>query len=568
MKIRNRIVLLAVLPIILLGGVISFLAAAQVSNAVHKETYAGMKSTTLTFLQTIERSQPGEYRIDESGRMWKGKAYNISLLTALADGIKENAGYEVSLYFGDEMKLTSIKDAEGNRVEEAIADSKIADKVINNKEIYNDNNIDINGKRYIGCYIPIYQVDSEEVVGMVFLAEEYSKVSSLILKTQLTVGLFTFVAIILVSLVAGFLGDKIARAIKQFKEYVDQMSNGQLGLRVSNDMLERKDEIGDICRSIQMLDNNLTNIVSSIMDQSSRLLQASEFCNDSAKKALDSSEQIDTAAEEVASATVTQAQGAIDAESSVNVIGSAIEDTNKQIADFTTTTNSISKAAVDARRILSELNISMDEVKKAVSNIQNMTNETHVSVEKISAITEAITSIAAQTNLLSLNASIEAARAGEMGKGFAVVAAEIRQLAEQCDVSAVEIREGLAQLTLNSDVSVEAMENVQNIIGYQANKLKETNMAFDTVEAGISKSMTGINVILSYMDTLQGAKGDAIEEVQNVAFLAQQNAASMEETAASIDEVSTTISSMANEMASLQEVAGTLKEKVSTFRLN
>ena len=93
-------------------------------------------------------------------------------------------------------------------------------------------------------------------------------------------------------------------------------------------------------------------------------------------------------------------------------------------------------------------------------------------------------------------------------------------------------------------------------------------MAFDTVEAGISKSMTGINVILSYMDTLQGAKGDAIEEVQNVAFLAQQNAASMEETAASIDEVSTTISSMANEMASLQEVAGTLKEKVSTFRLH
>lgn len=552
----------------ILGLIALIIASTQLSSSVKKETYSGMRATALSFLETIECSQPGEYHLGDDNRLWKGKAYNVSLSFPIVDGIKESTGYEVTIFFGDERKLTSIMDDEGSRVLDQNADAKIVSSVIEKGKDYYDDNVDLFGKRYICCYIPIYQENSEEIVGMVMLGEEYSKVQSLIRKSQISLLLSSLLLVIVCSVAAYVIGGKIAEAIKKSKGYIDEMSNGKLGIKIDEAMMDRKDEIGEMSRSVKMLDESLTSIVSSIQDQSTRLLEASEFCNDSARKALDSSSQIDTAAEEVASATVTQAQGAIDAENSVNVIGSAIEDTNIQVANFTNTTNKMSEAAVGARKILSELNSSMDDVKEAVSSIKGMTHETHVSVEKITEMTEVITSIASQTNLLSLNASIEAARAGEMGKGFAVVAAEIRQLAEQCNVSAVEIREVLDQLRQNSDVSVEAMDNVQGIIESQALKLAETNMAFDTVEDGISQSLAGINIIIDNINTLQGAKGDAIEEVQNVAFLAQQNAASMEETAASIDEVSSTISSMANEMESLQVVAGTLKDKVAAFRFD
>ena len=210
----------------------------------------------------------------------------------------------------------------------------------------------------------------------------------------------------------------------------------------------------------------------------------------------------------------------------------------------------------------------MKQVKGAVDTIQHQTNETHGSVEKIGEMTEMITSIATQTNLLSLNASIEAARAGEMGKGFAVVAEEIRKLAEQCNTSAVEIQEVLAQLRNNSDESVKTMEGVQKIIQVQADKLEETNREFSTVEGGINQSVQGLSEIMKEMNGLDKERAQTVEEVQNVAALAQQNAASIEETAASIDEMVHLISTMSERIENLQQVADALKEKASVFHFS
>ena len=93
-------------------------------------------------------------------------------------------------------------------------------------------------------------------------------------------------------------------------------------------------------------------------------------------------------------------------------------------------------------------------------------DETNKAISSINTAVEAIESIAAQTNLLSLNASIEAARAGEAGRGFAVVANEIRNLADDSENLAREIHDVMETLLSESTSAVKAA-NVE-VIGYSS----------------------------------------------------------------------------------------------------
>lgn len=111
------------------------------------------------------------------------------------------------------------------------------------------------------------------------------------------------------------------------------------------------------------------------------------------------------------------------------------------------------------------------------------------------------------------------------------------------------------------------MEEVQKIIKVQADKISKTNQVFDTVESGIEQSLKGLDKIVKDISSLNATRDVAIDEVQNVATLAQQNAASIEETAASIDEVTVLLSAMTEKIENLKEVADKLEEKASVFEL-
>ncbi len=567
MRLRLRLMIMALLPMICLGVFTYLTASVQIRQGMEEQAFGGLQTTTRTVRELFDSMGEGEYYLDETGQMWKGENINISASTELIDSIKEETGLEVTVFYGDVRVLTTLKDTSGNRQVGTKASADISSLVLNKGQDYQSNQTEIFGKRYMCYYAPVYQTGTQTPVGMIFMGKEYSNILAVVQKTLMNMLLIILVVFLIVIITSILSANSIASAIKKAILCVDQMSKGQLGIKVSKKLMERKDEIGDMCRGVKQLDDNLTSVVTEIQLQSHELEETVVVCNKNAHKVFESAEQINAAAEEVAAATSTQAQGAVEAESSVNTIGQIIDETNERMQEFSDTSLVMAKASGSARGALAELNASMNQVKSAVDNVHHQTNETHVSVEKISQMTEVITSIASQTNMLSLNASIEAARAGEMGKGFAVVAEQIRKLAEECNSSAVEIREVLAQLKNNSDDSVNTMEEVQGIIQMQAEKLTETNQVFDTVEDGINKSLKGIEKIMEEINSLNESRSSATREVQNVAVLAQQNAASIEETSASIDEVTVLLQGMTEKIDGLSQVADKLEEKAEVFQI-
>ncbi len=567
MKIRQRILILVLAPVILLGTLTFVVSMERMHSSILEQAFRGMGATTVAIREALGEGVAGEYHLDENGELWKGDTLNISQSESLIDAIKKETNFDVTIFYEDTRILTTLVDKDGSSQIGTKANDEVIDTVLMQGQEYKNENTKIFGERYICYYIPLFQSNTQTPIGMVFLGEKYSDGMSTFMDTSKQLLIVMICCLLIATICAGFFGIKIAKALKAATAGVNKLAKGNLDVDIPNRAKKRKDEIGDICKDVILLKENLASIMQQLQNQTTTLEESSEGCSSGAKRAFASVEQINTAVEEIAAASSTQASNAVVAEDSVKNIGAIVDETSESLHSFAETTKDMAQASDEAKVILNELNQNMEQVKDAVNLIYKQTNDTHVWVEKINQMTTMITEIASQTNLLSLNASIEAARAGEMGRGFAVVASEIQKLAEQCNVSAVEIQQVLGQLTNNSDVAVKTMQEVTGIIQEQEDKLVKTNNAFVTVEGGIKDTTDRIGGILNGMESLNESSTQTIRVVREVADIAQQNAASTQETAAAVDEVTQIVSDMASGMEDLKTVAEVLKQNSEVFKL-
>ena len=568
MKLKEKIMLLAAVPVIGMGILTFALASSQIKKGITSEAYDGMQATTLAVEDIFSVGFQGDYRLSEDNEMWKGEELNISDATDTVDTIKEKTGFDVTVFFGDTRYLTTIVDENGARQIGTKATDAVVTKVLQNGENYYSNNVNVLGTPYICYYIPIFQENGTTPVGMIFLGEKYETVMDTIHQSQRAF----LGAELIVLLIALFFVWRIAlgivRALEKGIEYVGMIGDGNLGIQIDEKLLKRKDDVGDMCCSIQSMDEKLQAVIGEIKRQCNVLEDTSVQCAKTAKQVLDGIGQVDSTIQEIATTTTTQAQDAVEAGENVALMGDMVGDTTNEVKRLKEATGEMSEASGSAKDALVELNHSMKQVKDAVATISAKTDDTHASVGKISEVTDVITEIAAQTNLLSLNASIEAARAGEHGKGFAVVASEIQKLAKQCDKSAGEIQTMLEQLRTNSEESVSTMKEVNEIIKVQENKIGDTNEVFVIVEDGIEKSAQVIKAITEKTKILDDARTNTVAVVQNVAAIAEENAASTEETAASVDEVAELVAMMEKKATDLKGVADILEEEIEVFKLS
>lgn len=229
------------------------------------------------------------------------------------------------------------------------------------------------------------------------------------------------------------------------------------------------------------------------------------------------SEQVSMASGQMAEGAQALAEGATDQASSIEELVATINEVNEQVAMNTENAVAASENAEQVGRETENGNSRMQHMTEAMNKIDSVTKQ-------IVEIINTIESIAAQTNLLSLNASIEAARAGEAGRGFAVVADEIRVLADQSGEAANHTRELIET----------ALHEVENGNAMAA----ETAEAFQHVTAGIAK-------IVEVMEGVRGAseqQANAIEQLDlgigQINGVVQNNSATAEESSATSQELS------------------------------
>lgn len=565
MKMKAKLLLIVLLPLIVMGIVTVIVSNSRISNVVTDNIENGLRAAAVSVRDTIQNADDGAFSVDASGALYKG-TYNITEHVEIADNIQEATDMDITVFYGDTRYMTSICKEDGSRQVGTQASEVVTEEVLKKGNDYFARNVDVQGQAYFGYYVPIAAEDGT-IEGMVFAGMPQSEARTEIMKIiTLLIGIILAMGIICCVTVA-IVVTNLTNALHKGTDALEEVAEGRLNAELDERITKRRDEIGHISRSIVKLKQQQSEIIQSMKEQSEALNQASTYLSDKTAETSSTVAQVEKAVEEVAEGATSQAEETQTATDNVVLMGNMVSETAREVEAMYSNAKNMHALGQDAFETLHELSTINQQASESIQAIYEQTNMTNESVQKIKEATGLITAIAAETNLLSLNASIEAARAGEQGRGFAVVATQIQQLADQSNASARQIEEIISYLITDSGRAVKTMEVVKDIMEKQNENVQHTDERFRKVISGIEESLEAIERITEKTSQLDTTRSSVIDTVQSLSAIAEENAASTEETFASITEISSIIEGISAEAEQLKKIANGIDRSMEIFEL-
>ncbi|MCR4684984.1 MAG: hypothetical protein K5649_05905, partial [Lachnospiraceae bacterium] len=333
--------------------------------------------------------------------------------------------------------------------------------------------------KYAGYYI------GEGAHYIAVLTADEDDVMSGIADLKKTTIIICIACIVVIAAIAMLLERVISGPLVAISDSLDKLSTGDVTAEC-NAKSHIKETVS-IIGSFHALRDALAKSMNSVKKAAGELNESIISVDGKTGDNVDSISQINTAINEVAETSQSVAQDAqIMAEKAAD-LGINIEHLNENVNNLHDASQTIKNANDEATVCMKSVYEGANESVAAMKEITGKINETNSAIADIGRAIQAIESIAAQTNLLSLNASIEAARAGEAGRGFAVVADEIRSLADSSAESAKEIKQIIENVIALSSGTVGISNRVFEVISKEQSDIEQAqekfNVLSDSVEA-------------------------------------------------------------------------------------
>jgi methyl-accepting chemotaxis protein len=544
--------------------VVLLFARRSLSDGLNTQEIHGLELLATSVRASYENME-GNFSLNEENHLMKGDT-DLSEDMRVIDEYVSGTDAEITIFYGKTRRLTSITDsATGERIVGTDASDEVW-SIVQKGQSYEATNLIVNGQKYSAFYLPLEDSDGK-IIGMVFAGEPSESIDSYISGKTRQFTLVTACLMVVLILLGGVMANTIAGSLVKTRETLLHLGRGELDIRLDQSVLKRRDEIGDMAKAAENLVEKLKEIVGSLKKASTELYETGNSLDVMASRSSTSTAEISRAVEDISKSAVSQAEKIESASAEISGMGERIGEIVDNAGSLTDASRRMSAAEEASTKTMENLSASNDRTSAAISSIGEQIRLTDESIKRISAATELITSIASQTNLLSLNASIESARAGEAGKGFAVVAMEIQKLAVQSNDAAVEIQQVIDTLLEESGKTMEEMHDAEDLMKDQQKKLDDTKAKFSEVSSGISVSIDGTEKIRTSADSCNEARATVMEVIANLSAISQGNAASSQETMSSMQELNETSRMLADKAGKLKEISQVLNEDMKFFKL-
>lgn len=315
----------------------------------------------------------------------------------------------------------------------------------------------------------------------------------------------------------------------------------------------RRDEIGLLASECNSLIESLAGVAAQVRNSAETVAAAAVDLSASSQEICASTTEISTSVQHMAHGAELQSRRLEQTSHAMDSINETADEVAREARAAASSSGEAARLALEGERTTGEAIVKIGDVQQAIETLASSVEILGQRGDEIGTIVDVISSIADQTNLLSLNAAIEAARAGESGRGFAVVADEVRKLAERTSGATNEIRATVDGVRAGTLAAVSEISAGSDRLLAGVGLIRRAGESMDQIQHGVDRVLGAANEISLSLKEQDLANQHIAQNVEGVAQMTEETRIVVQNVSASV--------------AQLEDLARSMSDSVNRFRI-
>jgi len=298
--------IITLLPLLILAAAISVYSITSMESGLQQEALTGLQNLCYNVESAYNSLDSGSYSLDGTDLM-KGEL-NITEHEELIDSFAKKSDAEITLFYGDTRRATSLTDEKtGKKIIGTKASKEVTEEVVKNANEYSATKLMINNKNHYAYYIPMKNPNGQ-TVGMIFAGMPSEVIDSLIAEKRNAIVMIALIIFIPIAIILFVVVNRITSVIRQTEIALGNIADGNLNITINQKICKRKDELGLMANALQHLLSQFKDVVTNIKHSSTILTQSGNELNDFSSQTQKTTNEVCRAVNDISHGAVSQAE--------------------------------------------------------------------------------------------------------------------------------------------------------------------------------------------------------------------------------------------------------------------